>query len=96
MKLITLTGKRSTGCYTQVDDEDYEELLQYKWHKSCGYAERSVYKGKGPNREHLTEHIKLHRQILKVTDGKLHVDHIDGNPLNNSVLLVLMVNQKII
>jgi hypothetical protein len=72
MKEIRLTQ----GLTTQVDDEDYEYLNQWKWcaHKNGKnyYAERWVY-GKIN---------KLHRVLMNPLNEN-QVDHIDHNTLNN-------------
>jgi len=63
-----------------VDDEDYELVSQYKWYalrsahtQAVWYAEASYPNSGGK--------VLMHRLILK--PGKLHVDHIDNNGLNN-------------
>lgn len=67
MKEIKLHG----GYIAMVDDEDYDTLNKYNWHRShYGYAER---------REGGI--IKMHKQILGFPE--LETDHIDGNGLNN-------------
>lgn len=71
MKLIPL----SQGKFTQVDDEDFEYISQFKW---CygGYPYRTIkLNGKWTT-------ITMHREIMK-PDKDLQVDHIDGNGLNN-------------
>lgn len=58
-----------------VDDEDYKELIKYKWHSNKGYADRREYPtGKC---------IRMHRFLAKCPKG-MCVDHIDGNIKNNS------------
>lgn len=84
MKLIPL-GAKNTWCknygkyFAQVDDKDYEYLMQWKWcvKKSSNtiYAHRS--NGNGGAK------ISMHRQLLGLTDPKIYGDHIDGNGLNN-------------
>ena len=76
MKEIKLTK----GFITQVDDEDYEYLNQFKWsfYKSGNiyYVQRKkTIKGKRYG-------IKIHRIIMN-TPNKMVVDHIDHNGLNN-------------
>lgn len=84
MKLIEL-GRTSLakrkGYFTMVDDEDYEYLNQFNWHlqkdaKGYCYAIRHL---KGNNK---TE-IRMHRELMKLTDKKLFVDHINHNGLDN-------------
>ncbi len=78
MKKIPLTK----GKFALVDDEDYEHLMQWKWHVNAyGYAvrnEKSWYEGVKRKRKILF----MHRLINKTPDG-FHTDHIDGNTLNN-------------
>ena len=80
MKLIPLTK----GKFTQVDDEDYEYLMQFKWFYSKhptsdrhGYAVRNVGTFNGKRLK-----IRMHRELMS-TPRHLVVDHIDGNGLNN-------------
>lgn len=73
MKAITLTQ----GMVTFVDDEDYEELAQFKWHVCNGYASRYSRMIKGHRKR-----IHMHRLITLCPDN-LEVDHIDRNRLNN-------------
>ena len=72
MKEIELTH----GKITQVDDEDFEWLNQWKWRSHKGrytfYARRDEKK--------IT--ILMHRVILNVI-GNIHIDHGDGNGCNN-------------
>ncbi len=75
MKLILLTQ----GKYAQVDDKDYEYLMQWKWHYNTtslsGYAMRSTGNKKGRP--------LMHRIILGITDSSIKIDHADGDGLNN-------------
>lgn len=80
MKEIKLNQwkKNRPGLVALVDDEDFESLNQYKWHahknkKSGYYAVRATPNGA----------IKMHRQILGLTDPKIFGEHGDRNGLNN-------------
>ena len=77
MKLIPLTQ----GKYAQVDDADYDFLMQWKWqaqsHHNIWYAKRNISK----NGKFST--FKMHRLLLGLTDTKRKCDHIDHNGLNN-------------
>ncbi len=80
MKEIPLTQNK----IAVVDDEDYESLILMKWHAwfnkngDSFYAHHSVYrKGKSPTV------IRMHRHLMNVTNPKIHVDHINGNTLDN-------------
>lgn len=77
MKQIKLTQ----GKYALVDDADYEWLNQWKWHankkRDTFYVIRNAIIG---SKRTL---IAMHREILGLTDPKIHADHKDGNGLNN-------------
>jgi len=74
MKEIKLTQ----GKVALVDDEDYEELNQYKWYAQKGgnafYAARTAL----PSRSQ----IRMHRVIKKSPDDK-EIDHRNHNGLDN-------------
>lgn len=78
MKQIPLTQ----GQFALVDDEDFEELNQFKWYalktKNTYYACRN-FKNIDENKRIML----MHRQILKLKDPKIEADHIDNNGLNN-------------
>lgn len=84
MKTIQLTK----GYETLVDDEDYDFLMQWKWHTMVGknnlYAWRNSKKGEiGWRARNDRYQIQMHRVILGLTDKKIKGDHIDHNGLNN-------------
>ena len=79
MKLIPLTK----GYEAMVDDEDYEMLVGYEWYSSIHYGGKYVYaKHMLPmiNGKRMEE--RMHQLIMDVPQG-MHIDHIDGNTLNN-------------
>lgn len=86
----------SKGFCATVDDEDYQRVMQHKWHakvvkRSDGservYAQRSVWKdGK-------QQTVKLHRFILESASGK-EVDHINGNGLDNTRANLRLVSRR--
>lgn len=84
MKEIRLTQ----GKVAIVDDDDYERISQYKWYagrdpkNGSYYATRSVVLQKEPKFK--TKNFKMHREVLGIVDGKIHVDHKDGDTLNNT------------
>ncbi len=81
MKLIELRGKHGSviGNYTQVDDEDYEELNRYKWYTRKAPDTYYVMRGYG------TKEMSMHRIILNTINNnrEIKIDHKDGNGLNN-------------
>jgi len=78
MKEIPLTQ----GKVALVDDEDYDYLMQWKWHahkhRLTYYAARSVRQYKGGSQRLLM----MHRVIMQ-PQGEMQVDHIDHRGLNN-------------
>ena len=78
MKKILLTQDE----FAFVDDEDYQDLMRFKWYACRGgktfYAFRNIRINKRQSKE------RMHRRImgLRRGDGKL-TDHIDMNGLNN-------------
>lgn len=71
------------GYKVLIDDEDYEKINKYKYHKNITasktvYFSRTINKGNG-NRTATS----LHRDIMccKIGDGKV-IDHISGDTLD--------------
>ena len=78
MRKIPLTQ----GQFAIVDDEDYEELMKYKWcaHKMSYGGYRAVRHGPSPK----YTLILMHRQLLGLKPGdNRQVDHIHHNTLDN-------------
>jgi hypothetical protein len=76
MKAIPVNGGKY---FTQVDDQDYESLLNFSWHVcSKGKYVRTRIRRGGSRKI-----IQIHRLILGVSDPSMYVDHKDGNTLNN-------------
>ena len=73
MREIQLTK----GKVAFVDDDDFENLSQYKWNATKGKA--SWYASRGKSHQ---GNIKMHRMIMDAP-AELQVDHRDGNGLNN-------------
>ncbi len=76
MKLIPLTQ----GLFAQVDDEDFDYLMQWKW--NAHKIKRTYYAGHYANIEGRETVVSMHRVIMN-TPKDLEVDHIDHNGLNN-------------
>lgn len=67
-----------------VDPEDAFILELWKWKvNEFGYVERRTSYKKPDRKNPVGKRVFLHRQILNY-QGPDTVDHIDGNPLNNS------------
>ena len=88
MMEIKLTQEKTT----LVDDILYDYLSQWKWQAMKHHDQGSYYVGR---RRLISETnrpttIKLHRVIWEQKTNKeipheLEIDHIDGNPLNNTI-----------
>jgi len=78
MKLIPL----SKGKFAQVDDEDYDFLMQWKWRVNSGhsgdYAARTAWAGYKVRKK-----VTMHRLLMKVEDPSILIDHKDHDTLNN-------------
>ena len=80
MKKIPLTK----GLFALIDDDDYERVSKFKWcaaksaHGNTFYAQSRVRDGEGRSIP-----MSMHRFILGITDSDIHVDHQDGDGLNN-------------
>lgn len=73
-KIIELTK----GYIAIVDDDDFETVSNHSW---CADTSMENYVRAYCNIK--KKIIKLHRFVLKLTDSKIIVDHINGNPLDN-------------
>lgn len=77
MKKIPL----SKGLFALVDDADFEYINQWKWCATqCG---NKIYAMRKQFNDGVEKNIKMHRQILNITNRRIHVDHKDENGLNN-------------
>lgn len=65
------------GKFAIVDQNDFDELNQYKWHFAGGYARRNVRLSNGSRKI-----IFMHRVIAQ-TPYNLFTDHINGDTLDN-------------
>lgn len=63
------------GKFSQVDDEDFDYINQFKWYVNSGYAVRHSEKDRN-------KIIQMHRIILK-TPSAMVTDHINGDRLDN-------------
>lgn len=76
--LIELTK----GQVAIIDDEDYQLIAKHRWHAN-EYRPKLFRAVARTSRKEGHKSIYMHRLLLGVTDVNTHVDHIDGNPLNN-------------
>ena len=69
----------SNGGFFLVDEEDVRMAMCYRWNHYKGRVRRTLGSGKYKN----SKTVYFAREILGVNDYRV-VDHIDGNPLNNT------------
>ncbi|AZF89947.1 hypothetical protein [Methanosarcina virus MetMV] len=86
MKTINIYRKKEVVGQTQVSDEDYVDLNQYRWGVQRG--KNTDYAKRGKSVEGRILHIFMHRVVLERKLGRLllsgeFTDHIDHNGLNN-------------
>jgi hypothetical protein len=80
MKKIPIYKKHGVGGYALVDDEDYDDLMKFRWGMTTqGYAFRAVMIN------HKARRYRMHREVMNAPrfSWSCQVDHIDGNKLNN-------------
>lgn len=77
MRAIPLTR----GLRAIVDDEDFEFLSQFKWSASKSDVRFYAMRAEGPRRSQ--RFFYMHRVVAGAARGQI-VDHIDGDPLNNT------------
>jgi hypothetical protein len=70
----------SRGYEAVIDAEDIAIVEGFNW--TASPAGRTVYAGRIATKNGKPKHVSMHRAIIKAPKGK-HVDHIDGNALNN-------------
>ena len=70
--------KGAIVAHALVSPEDYERVSCHPWYLGAKYVQRVPWQPKGISRTT----ILLHRFVLSALSGK-HVDHINGNPLDN-------------
>jgi HNH endonuclease/AP2 domain len=77
MKEIPLRNRKGVVvAFALVDDADYAQLAQSKWHIDHGYATRKVYAAEGKY------NLRMHNAIMIPLPGT-QVDHVNHNKLDN-------------
>jgi hypothetical protein len=75
---MTMLIPLSQGKHAIVDDEDYDFLMQWKWHVMGRYAGRVAI----DSTTRKQSSVAMHRVILDTPQG-MHSDHINGDGLDN-------------
>src|SRR3990167_11423586 len=68
--------------FTQVDDEDFEELNKYKWYAQRIPNTEKFYAARSVNTQKRLHKALMHNVIME-TPTELVTDHKNGDPLNN-------------
>jgi hypothetical protein len=84
-----VTISLTKGLIATVDDADADSVLRYKWyaHEVCRHGRIKVYaatRARAGSEYPTNKFVYLHRHLLGVTDRLVQVDHINGNPLDNT------------
>lgn len=75
---IILSGKNRVVCL--VDDCDLERLSKYNWFLDTkGYAYRNTVR----DSEGKKTTIRMHREVMQLTDSSIIIDHRNHNTLDN-------------
>ena len=78
--------------FTIVDDEDYEHLIQWKWHSSSNSNGRFYAVRTGKMKE-ARKQFRIHRVITDCPEG-LVVDHINHDTLDNRKINLRICTQQ--
>lgn len=80
----------SNGSICLIDDEDFGLVSQYHWHvDDAGYARTNIWRD---GRKQSAP--RMHRLVMDVTDPNTHVDHINGNKLDNRKSNLRLCNRR--
>lgn len=66
-----------------IDDEDYPLIMNYTWSAGKARNEFTYAQAHIINKLGISTKIKMHRLIMRINDSNIHVDHINGNKLDN-------------
>lgn len=77
MQEIALTQ----GLIALVDDEDFEELMQFKWYAKKD-RERTFYAVRNAHQGGIRKTVRMHRAIVPCPTGMV-IDHVNGDGLDN-------------
>lgn len=89
MKQIPLRNRAGeTVAHALVDDEDFEWLSRWRWHRARRTARHQFHAARSEHvgwdnaaRKQTVRSVSMHRQIMGFPS--VGIDHEDGDPLNN-------------
>jgi hypothetical protein len=67
-----------------VDSDVWERVGQWVWHVIPQSPGSNKFRVRGYHKVSSFKRQYLHRVVLDLSDSRVEVDHIDGNPLNNT------------
>ncbi len=79
MKQIPLTR----GHFALVDDDDYDYLMQWKWHSFFNDHTNTYYAARRQDEDGKRKTIFMHKILLNSIGRQTFVDHKDHDTLNN-------------
>ena len=96
-RLIHLNGRYAVGphAWAEVDVEDYDALSMWSWKAKPNGSGSGVYAVRNTILDGRDRTIRMHREVLSLGfyEG-LDVDHIDRDPLNNSLSNLRLVTRS--
>lgn len=83
LNTVRRTSKRIAPDFTQVDNEDYDYLMQWKWYAKYNRSGKTFYAVRGVrNNKNNMSQVYMHKVIMKCKEGEF-ADHKDKFGLNN-------------
>lgn len=91
-----IVSKTYGSHFILIDKVDIEEVSKIKWYVSAFpnlfYVRSNIYEDRPEGKKHIS--IKLHRFLMKPTSSDIHIDHINGNGLDNRRSNLRLVNRS--
>lgn len=78
---IPLHSRKHPGLFALVDKQHADLVNQYRWYPHWSGYTFYAYRTSRKSGKHRT--ISMHRELLGVSDSSMHVDHRNGDGLDN-------------